>query len=61
MYVHEQLMKTRHQENLRTAAREREAADAVRQARAKRPRRSWLMPVRRLASLRPTISTRQRA
>jgi hypothetical protein len=61
MYIHEQLMKTRHQENLRTAARERRAADALRQARANRPRRSWLMPVRRLARLRPAISTRQRA
>ncbi len=61
MYIHEQLMKTRHQEKLRAAARNREAADAVRQVRAKRPRRSWLMPVRRLAHPRPTISTRQRA
>jgi hypothetical protein len=61
MYIHEQLMKTRHEDRLRAAARKSDAADALRQARAKRPRRSWLMPVRRLASLRPTISTRQRA
>jgi hypothetical protein len=61
MYIHEQLMKTRHEEKLRAAAREREAADALRQARAKRPRRSWLMPVRRLARLRRTKVTRQQA
>lgn len=61
MYIHEQLMKTRHQDRLRAAARNNQAAATLRQAGAERPRRPWLTLVRRLARLHPTISAAQRA
>ena len=59
MSVQEELMKTRHQDRLR-AARNRQPA-ALRQARAERPRRPWLMSAWRLARLLPPISIGQRA
>lgn len=51
MYIHEQLMNTRHQERLQAAARKRKAA-AFRRASAERSRRTLPMPARRLARLR---------
>jgi hypothetical protein len=52
MYVHYQLMKARYDDLLRTAARDRLAAQA-RRARPPRPRHSITAPVRRVAATRP--------
>jgi hypothetical protein len=51
MYIHYQLMKARHQDLLRTAARDRLAAQA-RRARTPRPRHPITAPARRLAAIR---------
>ena len=51
MYVHYQLMKARHDELLRTAARDRLAAQA-RRARPPRPHHPIAAPARRRAALR---------
>jgi hypothetical protein len=51
MYIHYQLMKARQDEMLRTAARDRLAAQA-RRARPPRPRHPIAAPVRRLAAMR---------
>ena len=49
MYVHDQLMKARHDDLLRAAARDRLAAQA-RRARPPRPRHPITAPARRLAA-----------
>jgi hypothetical protein len=51
MYVHYQLMKARQDEMLRTAARDRLAAQA-RRARPPRPHRPVATPARRLVGMR---------
>lgn len=51
MYIHQQLMKARHDGWLRAAARRRLAAQ-TRQARAERTRDTEAAPARRLTSMR---------
>jgi hypothetical protein len=51
MYVHYQLMKARQDELLRTAARDRLAAQA-RRARPQRPHNPITVPTSRLAAMR---------